>query len=388
MSKSLGNVIDPVSIIEGRSLTSMLEGLKMGNIDSSEMALAEKELKKTYPRGIEPAGSDALRFALIQSTTQAEALKFDMRTVVAGRYLCTKLWNAVNFYRFSVQERSGDLQVGSQSSSIILEASLLDQWLLSSIQDVDATYHRAFADRSLAVATERLRSFFIDDFCDVYLEFVKVELRTLLTPEARVERLSLFKTVLETVLKMMAPFMPYITEDLWHLLNNSSSIHDCQSFTRTENDAVSPEIVRQRFDSILDVLKVLRTLDRPKSLDVVIHLSSAESCLKKDFENYCPHLERLASVKSLLVLSSTPPADHHVVVVSPIVSLSHPQSAAESPSAGLTAAQMRDQVKLQQLTALLNDEVYQLRVPEKVKHKHHEQMEELKARLQGLEKMS
>lgn len=385
MSKSLGNVIDPLSIIEGQSLTSMISVLSSGNLTPKESERSIKELSVTYPQGIPPAGSDALRFALVQSTKQSEALKFDIRAVMGGQYLCNKLWNAVNFYRLKAHNHKAPYS-GSQltpgESCIDEQRTVVDSWLIHQFNQTLQIYHTAFADRRIFTATECLRCFFVDTFCDQYLEFIKVELRSIASDVEKIRRLSLLRHILESLLKLYGVFMPYIAEDLWHSMDNRTSIHRqaLPGMIDTRN-CIERAQTDVHIDNLQTILKALRNIELRKSLDFTIHAQEAEY---DALDYYAKHIQSMVVAKSVVAAQTNANVTHRIIPISPSVSVSYLATDVLSEGSSetkVTTAQKRLVMKLMKMEEMIGQKSYQSRVPEDVKNKHLSQIDTLRAQV-------
>lgn len=382
MSKSLGNVIDPLSLIEGQSLLSMIRALETGNLKESELKRAAKEMRQTYPAGIQPFGADALRYALIHSTAQSEALKFDSRSVQNARYLASKLWNAVNFYRHNLRQVSSS--AGNNEAHPGKDHDLADLSIMSHFNDTLQIYKTGFRERNLSSSTEALRKFFIDQFCDVHVEFVKAEIRTSQMRDGHLAKLGVFKMVLEKVLKLFAPFMPHITEELWHVLGNKTTIHGSalpEAFNSVSNyDGFD---LTSRMQSMTEVLKALRALPSRKTSDVTLVIDNvSNSLVRSDLEHYKEALRSLSAVRSLTILAEGRPKTPDSFVCKGISMSVHADAQPASKGASdASAAETRALKKLQNLMATTTDPNYMARVPEDIKRKHREQLEELRGRV-------
>lgn len=384
MSKSLGNVIDPMSIIEGQSLSSMISVLEASNLSTKEIQTSRADVKLNYPEGIAPAGSDALRFALVQSTIQSEALKFDLRSVMGGQYLCNKLWNCVRFYRFHASNGGASLPVLSNTRKRPTN-TVMDSWLIYRFNESLEAFHQGFTQRHLSASTESLRSFFVDTFCDIYLEFIKTELRALHGQAERAERLLLFRHVLGNLLTLFGPFIPYISEDLWHLLGHRSSLHS-QSLPSAIDVSQCPPMaeIDDNVDSLLTIIRALRCIDQRKSIDFTLH-STMDGTVECDIlKYYANHIKSLTGAKTVTVTQDEVLKHRRAIPISSSVFISYEtMDASDSPIAEsrYLPSRHRNLAKLEKLENMVAQETYQSKVPEEVKAKHLAQIEILRAQI-------
>ncbi|KAJ1822956.1 hypothetical protein LPJ75_000163 [Coemansia sp. RSA 2598] len=175
MSKSLGNIIDPMDVIQGAQLSKLQKTLERGYLSKKELSESTKELKRLYPAGFQQFGADALRLTLILYTQQTQQINMSLDNVKASYHFCNKLWNTFRFAHMHAQKlgvKGGD----SWSDGISERLSVFDQALLSKLSRMLDTYHRAMGAYRLAVAAEAVRDFVQRDLCDAYIEICKLAL--------------------------------------------------------------------------------------------------------------------------------------------------------------------------------------------------------------------
>ncbi|KAJ9504795.1 hypothetical protein QJQ45_021760, partial [Haematococcus lacustris] len=223
MSKTLGNVIDPLHVIEGITLEGLHATLTAGNLDSKEVAKAIAGQTADFPDGIEQCGTDALRFALCAYTTQARDINLDIKRVVSYRHWCNKLYNAIRFASLnfppSYQPPEQPLQLGAEGQPALPQPA---RWLLSKLSGACAAVVKALEAYDFATATQRLYSFWQYEVCDVYIEVMKplMALDESQAGNAEVKRATrdTLWVALEVGLRLLHPFMPFVTEELWQRL--------------------------------------------------------------------------------------------------------------------------------------------------------------------------
>ncbi|MCP1328122.1 class I tRNA ligase family protein, partial [Halomonas sp. 707D4] len=210
MSKSKGNVLDPIDLIDGISLEALLEK-RTGNMMQPQKAKAiAKATKDEFKDGIEPHGTDALRFTFLSQATTGRDIKFDMNRLDGYRNFCNKLWNAS---RYVLMNAEGE-DCGALGEPV--ELSLADRWIISQLQKTEAQVTRAMEEYRFDHASQALYEFVWNEYCDWYLELSKP---VLWDDNASVEakrgtRRTLVR-VLEATLRLAHPMMPYITEEIW-----------------------------------------------------------------------------------------------------------------------------------------------------------------------------
>ena len=221
MSKSLGNVIDPIEVIEGISLEQMKQNLLVGNLPESEVKRALKALEEDFPEGIPQCGSDALRFALLAYTLQPRAVNLDIKRIVGYRHFCNKLWNACKFgLGYLADHQVGGIHsilLGASSGSLEFE----DEWILSRLSQTAGKCNAALSLNNFAEATNAIYAFWLYDFCDYYLELVKPRMKDN-EASGKVAREVLY-LCMDWGLRLLHPMMPFLTEELYQRLPTSAS---------------------------------------------------------------------------------------------------------------------------------------------------------------------
>ncbi|XP_077645041.1 valine--tRNA ligase [Lonchura striata] len=209
MSKSLGNVIDPLDVISGTSLQALHLQLESSNLDPAELERAREGQKRDFPEGIPECGTDALRFALCAYTAQGRDINLDVGRVLGYRHFCNKVWNGARF----VLRALGEGYRPPPEEQLARRRSLAERWVRSRLSRAVRSCGDALAAFDFPGATTAVHGFWVYELCDVYLECVKPVLAR--DPEAA--RAALL-TCLEAGLRLLAPFMPFLAEELWQRL--------------------------------------------------------------------------------------------------------------------------------------------------------------------------
>ncbi|WVR05099.1 valine-tRNA ligase [Kwoniella sp. DSM 27419] len=269
MSKSLGNVIDPLDVITGQNLQKLHNDLRMGNLPEKEIVKAEDGQKKLFPKGIPQCGTDALRFTLCNYTSGGRDINMDIGRVEGYRKFCNKLWNATKFCLFRMD--LVDLNGVRQESTFVPNASglptgkegLVEKWLFQKLNIASANVSKALEAREFADATNAAYQYFLNDLCDVFIEATKPLFEANTDPAEKISAQNTLYTCLEGGLKLLHPFMPYVTEDLWQRLPRRQG-DSCESimvasFPEWISEQEFPEAAAE-FDLVVECIKAARSV--------------------------------------------------------------------------------------------------------------------------------
>ena len=310
MAKSEGNVIDPVDLIDGIDLDKLLVKRTTGLRKPETAPKVEEATKKLFPEGIPSMGTDALRFTMASYASLGRSVNFDFKRAEGYRNFCNKIWNATNFVLMYVSRSdydidwdSGDI-IDEPITNFNFEYTFADQWIIGRLQEVTASVNKAFETYRFDLVAQQFYEFVWNDFCDWYIELAKAQYNIDGSEISKRTTDHTLLFVLEAILRLLHPIMPFITEELWQAVAPLANAKTADSIMLAAYPEADPEkIVPAAFDQMAqlqDLVGAVRNLRGEMGIapnvkaPLFVEGSVPEALLK-----YLPALTRLTEAKTV-----------------------------------------------------------------------------------------
>jgi valyl-tRNA synthetase len=300
MSKSKGNVLDPIDLIDGIDLESLVAKRTSGMMQPKEAEKIEKRTRQQFPDGIESYGTDALRFTFAAMASTSRDINFDLGRVEGYRNFCNKLWNASRFVLMNTEE----FDTGNGGGE--LELSLADKWIWARFQQTLQTFETALEDYRFDLAAQAVYEFTWNQFCDWYLELSKPVLNNDASTDAqkRGTRHTLVN-VLESLLRLLHPIMPFITEEIWQRVSPLAGIDAdsimTQSFPQFDDTADEQVVsdIEWLKTFIIGIRNIRGEMDISPNKPLSVLLKNANSEDKRRLEMASEFLSKMAKLQNI-----------------------------------------------------------------------------------------
>ena len=308
MSKSKGNVLDPIDIIDGIDLQSLITKRTSGLMNPKNAAQIEKRTRKEFPNGIPAFGTDALRFTFASLASPGRDIKFDLQRCEGYRNFCNKLWNATRFVLMHCD--AYDINASDE------HRSQPDRWMVSKLQRGEAAVARAFAEYRFDWAAKAMYELVWEEFCDWYVECAKVQLQQGTAAQQVTTRNTLLK-VLEALLRLLHPIVPFISEVLWQQVAPRISKTGASIMLEPypeEQPSKIDQTAERWMSSLQTVVQACRNLRASMNISPASRVPLVVAG-KDEFASYSPYVANLAKLSDITVVAELPTADAPVLLV-------------------------------------------------------------------------
>ncbi len=395
MSKSRGNVIDPLDIVDGIPLEDLIAKRTSGLMQPQLAPAIEKATRRQYPQGIAAHGTDALRLTFAALASPSREIRFELGRVGGYRNFCNKLWNAARFVTQRIPAADASQRVPRGAAPGDLELSVADRWIRSRFGRAVSAVESAFADYRFDYAVTALYKFTYDDFCDWYIELTKPMLDAdAAAPAARHAAQRTLAEILEALQRALHPLMPFITEEIWLRVAPLAGVAGesvmLEPYPRAADFPVDEQAEREIEwvqKVVLGVRQIRGEMNISPARRIPLLLKDASAEDEAQLARHRPWLTRLAGLESITLLPRGAPAPQSAMALAGTLSVLVPMAGlidADAEAERLGRLLARAQSDLEKTRQKLARESFVRNAPEQVVSLERERLAELERTASGL----
>ncbi len=387
MSKSKGNVLDPIDLIDGIDIEDLVTKRTSGMMQPKLQQKIEKATRKAFPEGFAESGTDALRFTMTSMASLGRDIKFDVKRLEGYRNFCNKIWNAARYVQMNTEDEQGNTLDCGQSGGDI-ELSLADRWIVSRLQQVETEVHKNFEQYRFDLMSQTLYDFILNEYCAWYLELSKPVFWNEDSTEAQLRgsRQTLVR-VLETILRLIHPIMPFISEEIWQSIKEIAGAEGesimLQAFPEADDSKIDTNAEQdiEWLKGIIDGVRNIRgemNISPAKPLNLLFRNGSNEDKKRlEENETFLKSLAKLESIEWLTPEQEAPMSATQLVgqmeVLVPMAGLIDK----DAEVARLSKELEKLEKDMQRISGKLNNEKFVSKAPEAVVAKEKAKLEDM-----------